>query len=172
MSARPFRVRLLSLLLIQILAGSVLFLQPGLAQAEPSVFLLQKGTPVALQNFVQPTKGCNWSGIGGQVFSKTGTPLTGLVIKLTGVLENQNILYYAVTGGSLQFGPGGFLIELTDHPVASKNTATIQVLDLTGATKSAPIPLVTYGDCARNLLLVNIFELPIQNPLFLPFIRK
>ena len=81
-----------------------------------------------------------------------GCRLTGLVIKLTGKLEGQNILYYAVTGGSLQFGPGGFLIDLTDHPVASKYTATLQVLEITGAEKSAPIPLITYGDCSHNLV--------------------
>ncbi len=169
---RSRSVRILSVFLIQILAGLVLFTQNGSAQVGTSIFLVQKGTPVGIQNFVQLDKGCNWSGIGGQVFSKTGTPITGLVIKLTGKLEGQNILYYAVTGGSLQFGPGGFLIELTDHPVASKNTATVQVLEITGAEKSAPIPITTYGDCTHNLLLVNIIELTLTNPVYFPAIRK
>lgn len=168
--SRP--VRVFSILLVQTLAGLALFFHTGFAQIGITLFVPQKGTPVAIQNFVQLDKGCNWSGIGGQVFSKTGTPITGLVIKLTGKLEGQNILYYAVTGGSLQFGPGGFLIELTDHPVASKNTATIQVLDITGLAKSAPIPLVTYGDCTRNLLLVNIIEIQLQNPIYFPQVRR
>jgi hypothetical protein len=169
-NSRP--VHVISLLLVQFLAGLTLFIHSGSAQDGVTFFLFQKGTPVAIQNFVQLDKGCNWSGIGGQVFSKTGMPITGLVIKLTGKLEGQNILYYAVTGGSLQFGPGGFLIELTDHPVASKNTATLQVLDITGEAKSAPIPISTYGDCNRNLLMVNIIELPLRNPFYLPVIRK
>jgi hypothetical protein len=168
--SRP--IRLLSIFVVQILAGLGLFIHGGSAQVGSTFFLPQKGTPIGIQNFVQLEKGCNWSGIGGQVFSQSGTPITGLVIKLTGKLEGQNILYYAVTGGSLQFGPGGFLIELTDHPVASKNTATLQVLDITGVEKSAPIPLVTYGDCTRNLLLVNIIELPLRNPVYFPAIRK
>jgi hypothetical protein len=152
--------------------GLGLVTQTASARAETTIFLPQRGTPVGIQNFIQLDKGCNWSGIGGQVFSKTGTPLTGLVIKLIGKLEGQNILYYAVTGGSPQFGPGGFLIELTDHPVASKNTSSLQVLEITGAAKSAPIPLITYGDCSHNLLLVNIIELPLRNPIYFPAIRK
>ncbi len=165
-------VRSLSLLLVQLLVGLGLFIQTGSAQVGTTFFVPQKGTPIGIQNFVQLDKGCNWSGIGGQVFSRSGTPLTGLVIKLTGKLEGQNILYYAVTGGSLQFGPGGFLIDLTDHPVASKYTATLQVLEITGAEKSAPIPLITYGDCSHNLLLVNIRELTLLNPIYFPAIRK
>jgi hypothetical protein len=165
-------VRSLSLLLLHLLSGFGLFIQTGPPQVGTTFFLPQKGTPVGIQNFVQLDKGCNWSGIGGQVFSKSGTPLTGLVIKLTGKLEGQNILYYAVTGGSLQFGPGGFLIQLTDHPVASKNTATLQVLEITGAVKSPPILLTTYGDCSHNLLLVNIIELSLRNSVYFPAIRK
>ena len=172
MVPRSHMVRSLSILLLQLLAGFGLFIQTGSAQIGTTFFLSQKGTPVGIQNFVKLDKGCNWSGIGGQVFNKSGMPLTGKVIKLTGKLEGQNILYYAVTGGSVQFGPGGFLIELTDHPVASKNTATLQVLEITGEEKSAPIPLVTYGDCSHNLLLVNIIELPLSNPVYFPAIRK
>jgi hypothetical protein len=152
--------------------GLGLCFQTGSAQVGTTLFVPQKGTPIGIQNFVHIDKGCNWSGIGGQVFNKSGTPLTGLVIKLAGKLEGQNILYYAVTGGSVQFGPGGFLIDLADHPVASKYTATLQVLEITGLEKSAPISLITYGDCAHNLLLVNIRELPLLNPVYFPAIRK
>jgi len=169
---RSRSLRWLSIFLIQILVGLGLFIQGGTAQVGTTFFLPQKGTPIGIQNFVQLEKGCNWSGIGGQVFGQSGAPITGLVIKLTGKMEGQNILYYAITGGSLQFGPGGFLIELTDHPVASKYTATLQVLDITGAEKSAPIPIITYGDCTRNLLLVNIIELPLRNPIYFPTIRR
>jgi hypothetical protein len=165
-------VRSFSILLIQLLLGLGLVTRTSSAQVETTLFLPQRGTPVGIQNFIQLDKGCNWGGIGGQVFDKTGVPLTGLVIKLTGKLEGQNILYYAITGGSPQFGPGGFLIELTDHPVASKYTATLQVLEITGAEKSSPLPLITYGDCSHNLLLVNIIELPLRNPVYFPAIRK
>ena len=162
----------LNIILLQMLSGFGQLSQTGYAQVGTTLFLPQKGTPVGIQNFVQLDKGCNWSGIGGQVLSMSGIPLTGLVIKLTGKLEGQNILYYAVTGGSLQFGPGGFLIELTDHPVASNKTATLQVLEITGAQKSPPIMLTTYGDCSHNLLLVNIIELSMRNAIYFPVIRK
>lgn len=163
---------LLKFVFIPFLLGVGLVAQTGFAQSGTRLFITQSGTPVAIPNFVQLDKGCNWSGIGGQVFGLDGTPLTGLVIKLSGKLEGQDILYYAVTGGSLQFGPGGFLIELTDHPVASQNTATLQVLEITGVQKSGRIPLITYGDCTRNLLLINIIEIELTNPVFLPSIRK
>jgi hypothetical protein len=132
----------------------------------------QAGTPAGIANFIQPEGGCNWSGIGGQVFDRDGAPVTGLVVKLAGSLESQEVLIYAVTGGALQFGPGGYLIPLADHLVSTNGQVSLQILDLTGNELSSPVPIFTHDLCGRNLLLVNIRELVIKEKLYLPLIHN
>lgn len=166
------RLNVFALMIIQLLLGSSLVLPSAFAQEEPHYFVVQKGTPIGLQNFAQVESGCNWSGIGGQVFDRNGIPLKGLVIKLSGTLEGSQILSYAVTGGAQQFGPGGYLFSLSDHPVASNGLLRLQVLDVSGNQKTPPIQLYTYGDCERNLYLINIMEIPFRNPLFFPLVGK
>jgi hypothetical protein len=143
----------------------------ALAQDAENIYALQAGTPVGIQNFVEIDNGCNWSGIGGQVFGLDGRPVTGLVVKLEGEIDGSEILVYGITGGSLQFGPGGFLMTLADHPVASNGALSLQVIDIAGTELSSDIALNTYNDCSRNLLLVNILEFQILNPVYLPLVR-
>jgi hypothetical protein len=142
----------------------------ALAQNEDKRYTLQAGTPVGIQNFVEMESGCSWSGIGGQVFALDGQPITGLVIKIAGEIDGNEILVYGITGGSLKFGPGGFLMTLSDHPVESNGALSLQVLDIAGNELSPNIALNSYGDCPRNLLLVNIQEYQIHNPIFLPIV--
>jgi hypothetical protein len=144
----------------------------ALAQQGITIFAQQSGTPVGIQNFVVPERGCNWLGVGGQVIDQQGNPITSLIVKIWGTLEGSPILVYAVTGGSQQLGPGGFLVELADHPISSNGAIYLQVLEISGVDVSAPVQLNTFGDCARNLLLVNITEQQFQNGLYFPTVRR
>ena len=146
--------------------------RPVFAQEEQGLLIPQPGTPVGIPNFVEPEKGCNWSGIGGQAFDQLGDPLPGLIIKVEGELGGQPVLVYAVSGGSVEFGAGGYLMSLADRPVASNASLVLQVLDITGNVLAGNIPLKTFGDCAHNLLLVNIREIVIKNPLFFPIVGR
>jgi len=148
------------------------FFRPVSAQTSDLVFAHQGGTPVGIKNFILGNQGCDWMGVGGQVFDQLGNPLTGLVIKVEGTLEGQPILQYAVTGGYEQFGPGGFLITLADHPAASESELNAQVLDVGGGEISPRLGFVTYGDCDRNLIVLNVRESLIQNGVYLPLIRR
>jgi hypothetical protein len=138
---------------------------------ERFVFLPQRGIPAAIQNFVQPQAGCNWMGIGGQVFDRSGLPASGLVVRVNGFLEGKPVDLYALTGSSLQFGPGGFDINLADHPIDA-HSLTLQLFDISGAEKSIPLLLKTYGTCQQNLLVVNLIEELITADLYLPLVRK
>jgi hypothetical protein len=133
-------------------------------------YVVQKGTPVAIKNFVSPEAGCNWSGVGGQVFDLAGVPMAGLVVRIQGTLEGISVMKYAVTGSAVKFGPGGFEINLTNHPVSTQGSLYLQLSDLSGALLSGRIPLTTYNSCDRNLLLVNIVEAQYDFDLFLPLI--
>jgi hypothetical protein len=136
------------------------------------IYLVQRGTPVAIANFVIPEAHCNWSGIGGQVFNQDGLPVAGMVVQVKGSLEGQQILSYVITGSSLKLGPGGYEITLTDHLVSSQGTVYIQLFDLGGAPLSAQVPLTTYADCNQNLVIINLVQSHTDYDLFLPYIYK
>ena len=131
--------------------------QPALQPAEIGLYMLQDGTPVQVSNFVMPTAGCEWSGVGGQVFNHTDSPVEGLLIQVKGTLEGVPIQQYAVTGSSLQFGQGGYEMMLSDHLVAG--SLSVRLLDLAGQPLSAPIPLVLTPDCQKNLVIINLVEM-------------
>ena len=120
-------------------------------QEAPTEFLMQTGTPVQIPNFVQPDAGCSWTGVGGQVFNQGGEPVTGIVIRVTGSLNGSAIDAFAVSGGSIKFGAGGYEIELARSAVASKNTLYMQLIDLGGAPRSPLLALETSADCSANL---------------------
>jgi hypothetical protein len=135
------------------------------------VFLPQAGTPAAIQNFIQPAAACNWMGIGGQVFDRSGLPVTGLVVKLTGTLDGKAVAWHALSGSSLQFTPGGFDIHVADHPVAT-HSLTIQLLDVLGEARSRPFVLQTYDSCQKNLVVINLVERFVVTELFFPLVRR
>ncbi len=150
----------------------LLALLPILTGASQILYVVQPGTPVGIQNFVLPEAGCNWAGVGGQVFDQTGSPVSGLIIKINGTVEGNSVLVYAVTGSSLQLGPGGFDVYLSDHPVATQSLLTLQLLDVTGAPLTGPIPLETFANCSQNLLLVNLVEKLFNAYQYLPLISR
>ena len=138
--------------------------------ASTPYYWVQIGTPVAIPNFIQPEAGCDWLGVGGQVFDRTGLPVSGLVVRVTGTLEGNAISRFALTGGSTQLGPGGFEIPLTNHPVDSYGAIQLQLFDLAGAARSNSFALNPYQSCEQNLILVNLIEAPVNNHWYFPII--
>lgn len=161
-----------ALFVLLLLAVSLRIPQSVSASEAQLKYLLQPGTPVAIQNFVQPEAGCNWTGVGGQVFNLERNPVIGLIVKVEGTLEGNPVLYYALTGSSIKFGSGGFDIQLAEQPVASQGTLKIQLLDTAGIPISASIPLNTYDSCDRNLILINLVEFPADLIYYFPLIFR
>jgi hypothetical protein len=141
-------------------------------QLPPTIYIGQPGTPVAVENFIKPDIGCNWSGIGGQVFNLQGDPVSGLVIKITGNLEGSPVLLLALTGGALQLGPGGYMIEFTDHPFESQGSLVLELLDIAGQPISSIIPLSTFANCEKNFLIFNLVEISTENNIYMPLILR
>jgi hypothetical protein len=123
------------------------------------LFVVQPGTPAALPNFVTPANGCNWMGVGGQVFNSAGAPLNGLVVEISGTLGAAPVYHLTLTGNSPAIGPGGFLVTLGSQPVSSLNTLHIQVLNLNAAPQTDLIYFTTYNSCDRNMILLNFRQL-------------
>jgi hypothetical protein len=141
-------------------------------QTPDSPFGLQSGTPAVLANFLN-SDGCNYMGVGGQVFKLNGDAITGLVVEITGILGGKNVLFLALTGSAQNLGPGGYEMKLGTQPVASNGTLKIQVFDLNGIPQTPLIPINTYTDCTKNFILVNFSErFPVKTQILLPVMRR
>ena len=110
-------------------------------------------------------------GIAGQVFGLGGEPEDGMLLNLQGILAGESIDRMAVTQPVPALGPGGYLFTLANHPIETDGSLWLQVFDQAGSPKTGKILLKTYGDCERNLLVINFVEgLPIVSEVRLPLI--
>jgi hypothetical protein len=123
----------------------------------PYPYILQSGVPVYLANFGYPDAGCNWMGIGGQVFNSDGIPLINMVIWIRGVIQSQQIEKVVLTGTAEgnKYGPGGFEAILSSTAVDTNGIFSIQVLDLNGNVLSDRIYFDTSSECNQNLIVLN-----------------
>jgi hypothetical protein len=133
---------------------------PTLKPTKPPLgypFVLQRGSPVAVANIYHPEWGCNWMGVGGQVVDMNGDPLLGLIIKLSGALTGVHLPEHmtSLTGVALNYGRAGFEFTLADHPIASKGTLWLQLLDQSLIPISDKVYFDTYESCEKNLIIVN-----------------
>lgn len=118
-------------------------------------YTLQAGSPTYLTNFLTNPSGCGWMGIGGRAFGMDGNPVINLTVHLEGGGLNMDTL----TGsGPTALGPGSYEMTISDHPIETTNTYVVQLRNNTGVNLSDLYVIPTYGDCTRNLVLVNFFQ--------------
>ena len=60
-----------------------------------------------------------------------------------------------LTGVALNYGRSGYEFTLADHPIASKQSAWVQLLDQSNLPLSPKVYFNTYEDCSKNLIIVN-----------------
>lgn len=138
----------------------------------PYPYLVQAGTPSAVPNIVNPEAGCNWGGVGGQVFGADGKTVPGLVVRVYGVYNNQPVYANVLTGGTLALGPGGYSYKMGSAAVLNEGTLSVQVFDLSGQALSPAVKFNTSSRCDRNLALVNFVAVETINQIYLPAMRK
>jgi hypothetical protein len=141
-------------------------------QSGATRFIVQSGTPTGIPDFIHTNTPCGWSGVGGQVFDRNGLPIIGLLVEVSGILGGNRVGELALTGGATILGPGGYEVKLADGPIASQKTLSLRVLDLSGKPVSDPIPFDTYAECERNLVLINLVEVPAIVFSYLPFLPQ
>jgi hypothetical protein len=117
--------------------------------------LLQPGSPAYLRSITNAGLDCSWQGVAGQVFDVNGDPMLDLIVTVEGQQSGQAFEGVSVTGAAKQYGPAGFEVMLGERPVVSTEPFYITVMDLAGEPLSYPIPFDTYGDCSKNLVLIN-----------------
>jgi hypothetical protein len=117
---------------------------------------VQTGSPVAIANIYYPELGCDWMGVGGQAVDMSGSPVTGLVIRLGGVLGGKIVpTMTSLTGVALNYGRAGYEFKLADEPISSRGTLWVQLLDQAGVPLSEEIYFDTYSECEKNLIIIN-----------------
>jgi hypothetical protein len=122
-------------------------------------FVVQKGSPKAIQNIYHEELGCDWMGVGGQVTSLNGSPVIGIFARIGGTLEGkvfQTLL--SMTGTAVEYGQGGYEFKIADKPIASNNTLWVQLYDQSDLPLSDKIYLVTSDECAKALTLLNFVQ--------------
>mgnify|MGYP005855404083 CR=1 FL=1 len=133
-------------------------------------FAVQEGTPLGMTNFVRPDLGCNYLGIGGQVFDKKGIPINNLIVEVQGTLGSSEVLQLALTGAVKGLGPGGFEIKIFDRPLKSNGQLRIQLFDLSGFPLTDQLTFETFSECEKNFILINFNQSSKQWRGFLPFL--
>ena len=121
----------------------------------PYPYELQPGTPTYTTSKVfHSDAGCNWLGVAGQVLDANGQAVVVNVI-VRGELAGTPVELYTISGMATNFGPGGFDIQLADHPIASEHTLYIQLVDPNGIPISPQIYFDTHDSCDENIVLIN-----------------
>ncbi len=167
-SHAPFKVFLTSLALLS------LMLAPHKASASfasLTIYAPQPVTPTYIPNFIEPQAGCNWAGVGGQIFNQWGLPENGLVVRVSGMLEGNDRMEYTLSGSSQQFGAGGYEIALADHTL-NADGLRLQLFDLAGEAKSPVVVVRLSGNCQQNLTVVNFRQVTFDHFLYLPNLHR
>lgn len=135
---------------------------------------LQPQSPVYIVNFLHPELGCTWSGVAGQIFNSAGEPVNGLIVEISGQLHGNPFLGLGLTGTSLPIGPGGYEIQLSDKPLESNQSLSLRIFDQQGNQLNETLPLITYNDCQKNLIIINftLLNQPFKEKIYFPIISR
>ncbi|MBG0770921.1 MAG: hypothetical protein H0S82_04390, partial [Anaerolineaceae bacterium] len=125
------------------------------ATPDPTPYVLQDGNPLYLANFVHTSAGCDWLGVAGQVFDANGEPIPDLFIVAGQDSVSESNQWAARTGLSINYGPGGYEIQLSNQSTATTQDYWVQVVNQSGAVLSDRVYFDTFEDCTRNLVLIN-----------------
>ncbi len=126
-------------------------------------FTLQNDRITYLSNFANPTAGCNWYGIAGQVLGLSGEAVIGYSVKL----EGGGLNFSSLTGSKQAYGPAGYELAIGTTPTDTTNTYKVQLFNLSGQAVSDQITVATFANtvspsgsvtCPRNLALVNFVQ--------------
>ncbi len=123
----------------------------------PYNFVVQQGNPIAISSLAfRPEYGCDWMGVGGQVFDLRGSQVSDMFVYLGGNLAGT---FFAeqptITGLLPQYGRGYYEFKLADKPVLSKDTLWVQLRDQAGLSMSDKYYFSTYDNCDKNLIIIN-----------------
>jgi hypothetical protein len=120
------------------------------------LFEVQNGTPI----YTPHQSGCQFMYVGGSILDLDGNSLSGISVRLSGVIDGYpELTLEAVSGSALQYSSGGFEIQIGDFgPIATQNGVYLQLFLEDGSSASPMISFSTSGDCSRNLININFLQ--------------
>jgi hypothetical protein len=112
--------------------------------------------PVGIDaSILYPSRGCRWSGVGGQVVDMQDSPYIGITVQLGGTLEGLYTNEYSLTGTATKYGEAGFEFTLTDYPFDSDSELWVRLIDQSNYPLSEKVFFDTFADCGQNLIIIN-----------------
>jgi hypothetical protein len=122
--------------------------------ASPSLFPFRlHGVMPRLIANPDPTSGCAFEGIAGQVLDRDNKAVFGLVVNVSSDTGfNQSV----ITGSNTTFGEAGWLVEVDRRPNRIKYT--IELRNPKGVALSQKIQIAFPNSCASNLAMVEFYE--------------
>jgi hypothetical protein len=128
----------------------------------PMSFELQPGDPPAIPaRIYHPGIGCTFLGVSGQALDVRNNAVEGMVVQLGGTIEGRAFETQTTLTGLVLSSDGRYEFTIADHPITSKHTLWVQLLDQSGlVAMSDKIYFDTYDDCERNLIIVNFRQKP------------
>jgi hypothetical protein len=127
---------------------------PTLGPGETPVSYRFEADPQSSANNFVNDEGCNWMGVGGQVFDAGGNALVLQGVHIEGELAESHVDMDTLTGSATVFGTSGYLFTLADHPIASDGTLSVRLVDQAGLPVSDPVAIATYDVCGENLIIL------------------
>lgn len=109
---------------------------------------------------IHPEAACNWQGVAGTILDASNADMLGIAVRLTGFYNGKTKNELTVSGIAPAYGKSGFEFFLGTVPLGSDGLLNIQILDQAGLPLSDNIPINTYTDCTKNLVLVKFKKNP------------
>ncbi len=113
----------------------------------PFLYVLRDGQVVYTTNFAN-TAGCNWAGIAGLVYDRSGRHQPGLTVHVTG----SGLDVRVVSGSKPEYGQSGWEVYLGSKPVSA--LYIVQLESATAEILSDKVQVQTVASCQSNLALV------------------
>ena len=108
---------------------------------------------------LNPTRDCNWMGVGGQVYDIQNRPATGILVQMGGVINHIRVLETSLSGTALQYGQAGFEFTLGKKTASTKHSLWVRLMDQSMQPLSEQVYFDTYEDCGQNLILINFKQI-------------
>jgi hypothetical protein len=108
-------------------------------------------------DFQASDSGCEWQGMAGQVINAARNAGESARVRIMG---SGGLDVTIVPGSNLDYGPGGWEIQLEEE--SARKTYQVWVEDLDGVELSETYTINYGGECDRNLAVVTFNEIPKQ----------
>ncbi len=118
------------------------------ATQSPYLYSLQPGYP----RYAAYPGGCGWMGFAGEVYDRDGRLVNNVIVRIVGPE------YLLLSGNAQVYGINGWVQKVADRPSATSRFYAVQLQDFVGNALSETVTVPTFGDCARNLILVNFAQ--------------